>query len=93
MIRFPGATKAPPRGVPAGVSSGSHAPRARITSYNVCYTKLLRVAGVVGKSDEDISLEEGFYNQGLDSTNLLQLVKTLEERISHKLYPTLLFEA
>lgn len=61
--------------------------------YDLIRDELRRmVAGVVGKSDEDISLEEGFYNQGLDSTNLLQLVKTLEERISHKLYPTLLFE-
>ncbi|WP_195724205.1 SDR family NAD(P)-dependent oxidoreductase [Paenibacillus monticola] len=47
------------------------------------------VAGVAARS---ISLEEGFYDQGLDSSQLLLLVRKLEDRLQMQLYPTLLFE-
>ncbi len=41
----------------------------------------------------DISMEgAGFYDQGLESTDLLKIVTTLEECLDRQLYPTLLFE-
>nr|WP_139488192.1 SDR family NAD(P)-dependent oxidoreductase [Brevibacillus dissolubilis] len=50
------------------------------------------VGSFVGIPTEEVSVEEGFYNQGLDSGNLLQLVQQLEAKLGEQLYPTLLFE-
>jgi 3-oxoacyl-(acyl-carrier-protein) synthase/enoyl-CoA hydratase/carnithine racemase/acyl carrier protein/NADP-dependent 3-hydroxy acid dehydrogenase YdfG/SAM-dependent methyltransferase len=50
------------------------------------------VAGLQGRAADDVSLEAGFYDQGLDSRNLLELVQQLESKLGQKLYPTLLFE-
>jgi acyl transferase domain-containing protein/acyl carrier protein len=41
---------------------------------------------------EEVDLESGFYDQGLDSRHLLQLVQDLEQKLGSQLYPTLLFE-
>ncbi|WP_179033206.1 type I polyketide synthase [Paenibacillus kribbensis] len=40
----------------------------------------------------EIGTQQGFYELGLDSIELLKLVKVLEEKVSGALYPTLLFE-
>ncbi|MCX8131441.1 MAG: SDR family NAD(P)-dependent oxidoreductase [Clostridia bacterium] len=40
----------------------------------------------------DVSIKAGFYDLGLNSTQLLKLVKTLENELKEELYPTLLFE-
>nr|AAY89053.1 polyketide synthase [Sorangium cellulosum] len=50
------------------------------------------VASASGRPADEISLEDGFYDQGLESTNLLQMVRDLERRLGKRLYPTLLFE-
>jgi acyl transferase domain-containing protein/acyl carrier protein len=50
------------------------------------------VARIQDKRVEEVNLEAGFYEQGLDSTHLLQLVKELENKLGEQLYPTLLFE-
>lgn len=39
-----------------------------------------------------IGIQQGFYELGLDSIELLKLVKVLEEKVNEPLYPTLLFE-
>nr|WP_185929342.1 SDR family NAD(P)-dependent oxidoreductase [Paenibacillus sp. SDF0028] len=49
-------------------------------------------AGLLGKLPETIRVEVPFYEQGLDSNHLLQLVRELEARLGRQLYPTLLFE-
>ncbi|YCI17588.1 SDR family NAD(P)-dependent oxidoreductase [Paenibacillus sp. Z3-2] len=41
---------------------------------------------------EAVDERAGFYEQGLDSMHLLELVKRLENRVNMALYPTLLFE-
>ncbi len=50
------------------------------------------VAGAIGREPAGVALEGGFYDQGLDSTHLLKLVRELEARLGERLYPTLLFE-
>jgi polyketide synthase PksJ len=50
------------------------------------------VGKLIEKNSEDIDLNTGFYDLGLDSTNLLSLVSDLERKIGRQLYPTLLFE-
>ena len=50
------------------------------------------IAAVLHKPAHEISLEMGFYDQGLDSGNLLELAQLLEKKLNTKLYPTLLFE-
>ncbi|MBF0442552.1 MAG: polyketide synthase dehydratase domain-containing protein, partial [Oligoflexales bacterium] len=50
------------------------------------------IAEMISKSPDEISEEDGFYEQGLDSKNLLELVKKLEKKLGAELYPTLLFE-
>ena len=50
------------------------------------------VAGALGREPAGVALESGFYDQGLDSTHLLKLVRELETRLGERLYPTLLFE-
>lgn len=39
-----------------------------------------------------IQIDDGFYDQGLNSVDLLKLVQNLEKKINQQLYPTLLFE-
>lgn len=41
---------------------------------------------------EEISFTDDYYDQGLDSANLLDLVKLIERSAGKELYPTLLFE-
>ena len=50
------------------------------------------IGGLLGRSAEQIGVDEGFYEQGMDSGDLLRLVRMLEERLQVQLYPTLLFE-
>ncbi|MDQ0059021.1 acyl transferase domain-containing protein/acyl carrier protein [Paenibacillus harenae] len=50
------------------------------------------IGELLGKPPESIDPEAGFYDQGLDSSSLLQLVQKLEARLGKQLYPTLLFE-
>lgn len=50
------------------------------------------IGELLGKPPEAIDHEAGFYDQGLDSSSLLQLVQKLEARLGKQLYPTLLFE-
>ncbi|MCB2360147.1 SDR family NAD(P)-dependent oxidoreductase [Clostridium estertheticum] len=44
------------------------------------------------KNTNEIDIYTGFYDLGLDSTQLLILVKNLEKKVQQDLYPTLLFE-
>ncbi len=50
------------------------------------------IGQLLGKSPAQIRLDEGFYEQGMDSGDLLRLVRVLEEKLQVQLYPTLLFE-
>lgn len=50
------------------------------------------VAQLLERPVEEVSAEAGFYDQGLDSRQLLMLVQELEKKLGSKLYPTLLFE-
>lgn len=50
------------------------------------------VALLLDRPIEEVSTEAGFYDQGLDSRQLLKLVQELEKKLGSKLYPTLLFE-
>ncbi len=50
------------------------------------------IGQVLKKNPGDVDINSGFYELGLDSTNLLGLVKVLEEKLGEQLYPTLLFE-
>ncbi|PEM81596.1 hypothetical protein CN627_28225, partial [Bacillus wiedmannii] len=50
------------------------------------------ISNRINRPADQISLEAGFYDQGLDSSDLLQLVREIEDRIEKRLYPTLLFE-
>jgi 3-oxoacyl-(acyl-carrier-protein) synthase/enoyl-CoA hydratase/carnithine racemase/acyl carrier protein len=50
------------------------------------------IAGLLGRRPEEVSLDEGYYEQGLDSGNLLEMVQKLENKLGQQLYPTLLFE-
>ncbi|GAX60239.1 beta-ketoacyl synthase [Candidatus Scalindua japonica] len=51
-----------------------------------------RVATKLNKEPDTISTTTGFYDLGLDSTQLLTIVRELEKKCSHEFYPTLLFE-
>lgn len=50
------------------------------------------VSAVTGIPASDIDSKASFYDLGLDSTDLLQMVHDIEKRIGATLYPTLLFE-
>ena len=50
------------------------------------------LANLLDCAVDAVSDDTGFYDQGLDSTDLLKLVRELETRLGEKLYPTLLFE-
>lgn len=50
------------------------------------------VAGILEVPADGINTRSGFYDLGLDSSNLLQLGESLEDFIKFPIYPTLLFE-
>lgn len=50
------------------------------------------IVSVTGKSAAEIDSKMNFYNIGLDSTDLVDFVKQIEDAYDVKLYPTLLFE-
>jgi pimeloyl-ACP methyl ester carboxylesterase/NADP-dependent 3-hydroxy acid dehydrogenase YdfG/acyl carrier protein len=50
------------------------------------------IGGMLGKVVEQAAAEVDFYDLGLDSGQLLRLVRDLEEKLGVQLYPTLLFE-
>ncbi len=50
------------------------------------------IGSILDRSPDQIELTRGFYELGLDSTNLLGLVKQLEQTVGRPYYPTLLFE-
>ena len=50
------------------------------------------VAAALGGTWDAVAVDVGFYELGLDSRNLLDLVRQLEADLSIDLYPTLLFE-
>lgn len=50
------------------------------------------VGSMLEREPQRIDETEGFYNLGLDSQDLLQIVSQIEERVKTTLYPTLLFE-
>ncbi len=68
-------------------------PRANV-SPTIDWTAELRAmtAALRGVSPDQIASAAPFYDQGLESTDLLKLVQKLEARLGRKLYPTLLFE-
>jgi pimeloyl-ACP methyl ester carboxylesterase/acyl carrier protein/NADP-dependent 3-hydroxy acid dehydrogenase YdfG len=49
-------------------------------------------ANILGRPAAELAPEEDFYDLGLDSKQLLQIVQDIENKIGKKLYPTLLFE-
>ncbi|KFE71836.1 SDR family NAD(P)-dependent oxidoreductase [Hyalangium minutum] len=50
------------------------------------------VSRALKRLPEDVDVNAGFYEQGLASVDLLQIVRALEARLGRELYPTLLFE-
>lgn len=50
------------------------------------------VAKMLDRNPDDINSETGFYDLGLDSTQLLKIVRQIEAKLGEQLYPTLLFE-
>ena len=50
------------------------------------------VASLLGKNIAEIKNDVGFYDLGLDSTQLLKIVRDIEAKLGEQLYPTLLFE-
>ncbi|MDE1462573.1 PfaD family polyunsaturated fatty acid/polyketide biosynthesis protein [Spartinivicinus poritis] len=50
------------------------------------------IGKVLAKPSDQVGINTGFYSLGLDSTQLLYLVKQLEQGLAASLYPTLLFE-
>lgn len=65
------------------IKDGSDSIYSFLTSY---------IARLTGKKASEIPENDNFYNIGLDSTDLVDFVKVIEDRLSLKLYPTLLFE-
>ena len=50
------------------------------------------IGTILGKKSDEIKVDTGFYDLGLDSTQLLGLTKQLESYCGHEFYPTILFE-
>ncbi|PRA46425.1 SDR family NAD(P)-dependent oxidoreductase, partial [Paenibacillus sp. MYb67] len=50
------------------------------------------IGKVLGTSEAILDTELGFYQMGLDSLQLINLSRTLENKVKEQLYPTLLFE-
>ncbi len=49
-------------------------------------------SGVLNCPANKVAVDVGFYDQGLESSDLMELVQTLEKMLKCDLYPTLLFE-
>lgn len=58
----------------------------------IAHDLTLLVAEELQQVSESISMDQAFYDIGLDSRQLLSLVNILEKKIGQSLYPTLLFE-
>ncbi|WP_339301032.1 SDR family NAD(P)-dependent oxidoreductase [Paenibacillus sp. FSL R5-0623] len=52
----------------------------------------VEIGKVLGTSEANLDTELGFYQMGLDSLQLINLSRTLENKVKEQLYPTLLFE-
>lgn len=50
------------------------------------------ISEIIDKPTAKIDVEIGFYEQGLESNDLLKVVQVLEKKFNEELYPTLLFE-
>ncbi|MDB6041102.1 MAG: baeL, partial [Verrucomicrobiales bacterium] len=50
------------------------------------------VAALLKKEASDVADDEGFYESGLESSHLLEMVRQLEKLCGREFYPTLLFE-
>lgn len=74
----------------------SLAPSAIIESENKPASMLTWLTQVVaqklGQSEKNLNIHQGFYELGLDSSALLDLVAQFEQQLGCTLYPTLLFE-
>ncbi|MDC0708550.1 SDR family NAD(P)-dependent oxidoreductase [Stigmatella sp. ncwal1] len=77
---------AAPPPAPSRVSTSSD-PRERVQAELAAI-----VARALKRAPEDVDPRAGFYEQGLASVDLLQIVRSLEARLGRELYPTLLFE-
>lgn len=77
---------------PAAGQEPARAPGAAAPVGTVADRVLELVAGVVGKKPGDIDRDMPFYDQGMESTDLLKIVSALEAALGESLYPTLLFE-
>ncbi|MDA0702893.1 MAG: SDR family NAD(P)-dependent oxidoreductase, partial [Proteobacteria bacterium] len=86
---LPGKAKRPAMPVsPAPVGDGAPIPsQAAVETFLSSY-----FASVTGQTVGAENLETGFYDLGLDSTDLLEAVRFLERGLGSELYPTLLFE-
>lgn len=100
-IRFSGLIEALEDDQQAGAPASSSAPavpRAAAVSAEGELGDVIRgdlramVGAMMEVPADDVSMDEGFYDLGLDSTALLGLVQQLEAKLAEKLYPTLLFE-
>ncbi|WP_238652001.1 SDR family NAD(P)-dependent oxidoreductase [Paenibacillus piscarius] len=76
--------------VPPGSGGSQEGDRVRKETI-VSYLKGL-ISTLSGVDPAELQNGEGFYNQGLNSQHLLDIVRQLEERLGSNLYPTLLFE-
>lgn len=50
------------------------------------------IAALKDRPVETVNIDMGFYDQGLDSGDLLKITRLLENKLGKQLYPTLLFE-
>ena len=50
------------------------------------------IASRIKKEPEEINIEDEFFELGLDSMDLLEMVKVLESKLNVELYPTILIE-
>jgi acyl carrier protein len=92
LIRHPGLiTRTRPDPLPAPPAPA--APSARAAGVGPLLTALRQmVAGSLKRPPEEVALDVGFYDLGLDSLGVLALGRQLEELAGEPLYPTLLFE-
>lgn len=67
------------------------APSAGLTEQCILYLKEL-LAARLNKPVKEIDPDIGYYEMGLDSPGLLDMVKEIERKIGTQLLPTLLFE-
>lgn len=84
------ATRTPTAELAVQVSSGLTTPRS-LLSVIEGYLKDC-IATILKKTVSELDSEVGFYDLGLDSTQLLELTHQLEQFCRREFYPTLLFE-